>query len=171
MGRTWRDLFDSVLFVIAVYAFVNLTTVRFVVDGGSMQPTFDHGQLLVVSRLNYLFDEPQQGDIIVFHFPRNTQQDYIKRVIGLPGDVVAIRDTVLYVNGTPLQETYLLDAQCTPHRCDDRMWQLGHDEYFVMGDNRNHSSDSRVFGPINRQNVVGEVVLRYWPVNQIGFIR
>lgn len=165
----FREILDLVVLIGAIYALVNLTTVRFIVQGPSMQPTFEESQFLIVSRVNYLLGEPEHGDIIVFHYPGNPDEDYIKRVIGLPGDVVEIRDTQVYVNGTALDEPYI-NEPCQPAYCDDNTWELGSDEFFVMGDNRNRSSDSRSFGPVLQEYIVGEVLIRYWPPDAWGLV-
>ena len=173
-SRGWlREIVETALLILTIYALINLSSARYMVQGQSMYPNFDDNQVLYVSRLNYIIGSPERTDIVVFHYPRNPQEDYIKRVIGLPGDLVEIRDTLVYVNGEPLEEPYINEA-CTPGDCPEGRWQLGPEEYFVMGDNRNHSSDSRAFGPVSRDLIVGEVLVRYWPpqdwgiVNQIG---
>lgn len=165
----WRGIAKRLLLFVAIYAFINLLSVRFVVDGSSMLPNFESGQFLIVSRLHYLLESPQIGDIVVFHFPGDTQQDYIKRVIAGPSDTVEIRDSTVYVNSTALTEPYIYEA-CISTRCRDNIWHLGEDEYFMMGDNRNRSSDSRNFGPVNRQFIVGEVVFRYFPLSDFGSV-
>jgi signal peptidase I len=136
-----------------------------------MQPNFETGQFLIVSRINYLVGEPARGDVVVFHYPGNTDQDYIKRVIGLPGDVVEMIDLEVYVNGQRLNESYI-NEPCSEDNsnCQDNRWELGPDEYFVMGDNRNHSQDSRAFGPVSREYIVGEVLVRYWPPSDWGVV-
>ena len=167
---TFRELLDLIVLIGAIYALVNLVTVRFIVHGPSMESTFFEGQFLIVSRVNYLIGEPEQGDIVVFHFPGDTDQDYIKRVIGTPGDMVEIIDTEVFVNGNLLNEPYI-NEPCTPTNCPDNNWELGEDEYFVMGDNRNRSSDSRRFiQPVKREHIVGEVIIRYWPPEDWGII-
>lgn len=158
----------------AVFALVNLASGRFVVEGESMRPNFITGEFLVVSRVHYLFGQPQRGDIVVFHSPDNNGEDYLKRVIGLPGETVEIRQQQVYINDLPLHETYILET-CLPGDCFDQRWTLGATEYFVMGDNRNNSDDSRRLGPIDQHYLVGEALFRYWPprvwgsVSQIGF--
>ena len=166
-----RELLDLIVLIGAIYALVNLATVRFIVQGPSMQPNFQDGQFLIVSRVNYLMGDPERGDIIVFHYPGDTEQDYIKRVIGTPGDTVEIIDTLVYVNGEMLAEPYI-NEPCTENSCGDNQWELGTDEYFVMGDNRNRSSDSRstTVGLVNREFIVGEVLLRYWPPEDVGIV-
>ena len=169
-GGTLREIIDILILIGAIYALVNLVTVRFIVHGPSMESTFYEDDYLIVSRLSYLLDEPDYGDVVVFHFPGDTDQDYIKRVVGLPGDQVEIRDTFVYVNGQVIDEPYI-NEPCTLANCRDNVWILNDDEYFVMGDNRNHSSDSRRFSqPVKKEHIVGEVVLRYWPPASWGVI-
>lgn len=169
--RFFREIIETLALVVGIFTLVNLATARFVVDGHSMLPNFDTGQWLLISRAHYLLGEPQRGDIVVFHYPRDPAQDYIKRLIGLPGDTVEIRGTQVLVNGIELQEPYINEA-CLPAQCPDRMWQLGADEFFLMGDNRNHSSDSRVdsVGVIHRRYIVGEALVRYWPPSAWGIV-
>jgi signal peptidase I len=162
-------LVETAALIAVLYALVNLTTARFIVDGPSMEPTFRTGQYLIVSRVNYLFGSPERGDIIVFHYPNDPDEDYIKRVIGLPGDLVEIRDRQVYINGERLDEPYI-NEPCDAGRCRDSRWQLDDDEYFVMGDNRNHSSDSRAFGPVNIRFIVGEALIRYFPIRDWGLL-
>ena len=168
-----REIFDLIILIGAIYALVNLTTVRFIVQGSSMESNFSDGQFLIVSRINYLIGDPQRGDIVVFHFPGDTEQDYIKRVIGLPGDLVEMRDAQIHINGEPLDEPYI-NEPCNPQNasCRDNSWQLGSNEYFMMGDNRNHSRDSRAtaVGPVSREFIVGEVLIRYWPPPDWGIV-
>lgn len=166
-----REILETILLIGAIYALVNLATVRFIVEGPSMQPTFHTGQVLVVSRLNYMFGSPQRGEIIIFNAPGTPPDEppYIKRVIGLPGETVEIRDTKVYINGQELYEPYI-NEPCEASRCPNRTWTLGADEYFMMGDNRNHSSDSRAFGAVKRERVIGEALVRYWPPSDWGLV-
>lgn len=166
-----REILDTIILIGAIYAIVNLASVRFIVEGPSMEPNFYTGQVLVVSRVNYLLDAPQRGDIIVFNPPNQSPDEppYIKRVIGMPGDTVAIRDAQVYVNDQPLNEPYI-NEPCRETRCPNNTWQLGPDQYFVMGDNRNRSSDSRAFGPITLDRVIGEALVRYWPPQSWGSV-
>lgn len=167
--QVWYIWLERITLLIVLYILINLTTARFVVDGVSMQPYFESGQFLIISRAHYNFGEPQRGDIIVFHMPLDTQQDFIKRIIGLPTEAVEIRDTQVYIDGYLLAESYL-NEPCTPINCSDGFWQLGTNEYFVMGDNRNHSNDSRAFGVIAHEFIVGKAVIRYWPASEFTWI-
>ncbi len=166
-----REILETILLIGAIYALVNLATVRFIVEGPSMQPNFHTGQVLVVSRLNYMFSPPQRGEIVIFNAPGQPPEEppYIKRVIGLPGETVEIRDTKVYVNNVELFEPYI-NEDCEASRCVNRTWALGEDEYFVMGDNRNHSSDSRAFGAVPRERIIGEALIRYWPPSDWGMV-
>jgi signal peptidase I len=167
-----REGIETLVLIGAIYALVNLASVRFIVEGPSMQPNFHTGQVLVVSRVNYLLGNPKRGEIVVFNPPGQPPDEppYIKRVIGLPGETVEIRDAKVYINGKALEEPYI-NEPCTPDRCPDRTWQLGANEYFMMGDNRNHSSDSRVFStPVTRERIIGEALIRYWPPPDWGLV-
>ena len=164
-----QELAELLLLVLAVYALANLLTVRFVVDGPSMNPTFATGQFLLVSPMNYIAGQPERGDIMVFHLPQDQSRDFIKRVIGLPHEAVEIRDTLVYIDGQLLAEPYLVET-CAPEQCSDGFWQLGANEYFLLGDNRNQSYDSRSFGAIPRSLIIGEAIFRYWPLNDFAWI-
>lgn len=166
-----REILETLLLIAAIYALVNLATVRFVVEGPSMQPNFHTSQVLMISRVNYMFSDPQRGEIVVFNPPNQSPDEppYIKRVIGLPGDLVEIRNTKVYINGRELNEPYI-NEPCTATNCRDESWQLGPNEYFMMGDNRNHSQDSRRIGPITRDRIIGEALIRYWPPSDWGIV-
>lgn len=167
------EIISTVVFIVAVTVLFDLAIPRSLVDGHSMEPTFYGDDRLVVSRVNYLIGEPQRGDILVFNslVPSEAEQGImlIKRVVGLPGDTIEFREQTLYINGTEYPEPYIKEA-CQMNRCRDEIWELGADEYFMMGDNRNNSRDSRRFGPVPITKIVGQVVFRYWPLPSIGII-
>lgn len=167
------ELVGTAVFIIAVTVLFDLAIPRSLVDGHSMEPTFYGDDRLVVSRVHYLLGQPQRGDILVFNSLRESELArgvmLIKRVIGTPGDTVEIRDRIMYINGEALNETYIKDEICR-RRCQDQTWELAANEYFMMGDNRNNSNDSRSFGPVPLPSIVGRVILRYWPLNSIGVI-
>jgi signal peptidase I len=164
----WRDVVEIALLIAVIYTFVNLATARAVVEGASMRPNFDTGQLVIVNRFAYFFNPPQRGDVIVLHNPRNVSEDFIKRVIGLPNETVEIKEGRVSVNGTPLDEPYITKF-CTVG-CDGA-WTLKDDEYFVLGDNRSSSHDSHAFGPIQRSLIVGQAWIRYWPLPEFQIIQ
>lgn len=170
-----REILETIILIASIYALVNLATVRFIVEGPSMQPNFHDNQVLVISRVNYLLGDPQRGDIIVFNPPDVPPDEppYIKRVIGLPGETVEIRDENgvgnVYINGKMLNQTFI-NEPCLPVNCPAKSWTLHSDEYFFMGDNRNHSRDSRAFGPVTRDRIIGEALIRYWPPSDWGSV-
>jgi signal peptidase I len=143
----------------------------FVVDGESMHPTFENGDYLIVDELTYHFESPQRGDVIVFRYPGDPSIFYIKRIVGLPGETVHIANgvvTITKTNGTQLtlNEPYAVVDDATYNGTTN----LGAGQYFVMGDNRPESSDSRVWGPLPAQNIIGRVFIRLLPANQIGIL-
>jgi signal peptidase I len=162
----WRDAAEVILLIVAIYTLVNLATARAVVEGSSMYPNFETGQLVIVNRFAYYFDAPQRGDVVVLHNPRNENEDFIKRVVGLPGEQVAIREGRVWVNNTLLEEPYI-ERFCS--LCDGE-WILARDEYFVLGDNRPNSHDSHAFGPIKKDLIVGMAWVRYWPLPEFQVI-
>jgi signal peptidase I len=171
-----RDILETLILIGLVYTLVNLATVRFYIEGPSMQPTFYAEQFLIVSRLHYLFGEPARGDIVVFDAPGddNTSNNplLIKRLIGLPGDHIQIIEGQVFVNGTLLNEPYLfvedMPTRCNGQHCDVVLCE---GQYYLMGDHRGDSKDSRSFGPVSRDRIVGEAVVRYWPLNAIGIVQ
>jgi signal peptidase I len=168
-----RELLETLILIGLVYTLVNLATVRFFIEGPSMQPNFWAGQFLIVSRVHYMLGNPQRGDIVVFDPPGDdgTADDplLIKRLIGMPGDHIEFQDGQVVINGTPLDEPYIKEP-CRTSSCNGRSWDLGPDEYFFMGDNRNNSRDSRVFGPITKNRIIGEAIVRYWPPEAWGIV-
>ena len=169
-----REILETLILIALVYTLVNLATVRFYIEGPSMQPNFWAGQFLIVSRVHYLLSHPERGDIVVFDPPGDDDQPddplLIKRLIGLPGDHIEIIEGSVFVNSVPLNESYLHDPN-TPIRCSEHCdVELGADEYFLMGDNRNNSRDSRVFGSVELHRIVGEAIVRYWPPSDWGIV-
>lgn len=167
-----RELLETIILIGLFYTLVNLASVRFFIEGPSMQPNFWADQFLIVSRANYLLGNPQRGDIVVFDPPGDdgtpNEPLLIKRLIGLPGETVELHEGQVYIDGTPLNEPYIKEP-CT-RSCNDSSWTLGADEYFFMGDNRNNSRDSRAFGPVTKNRIIGEAVVRYWPPQDWGIV-
>jgi len=164
-----REMIETILLIAAIYAFVNLATARFVVDGHSMLPNFTTDQFIIVSRLSYILGDPQRGDVVVFHYPLQYERDVIKRIIGLPGETVTILGGRVYIDGRLLEEPYI-DEFCRGTSCDGE-WVVGPDQYFVLGDNRGASKDSQDFGPVDRKYIVGRAFVRYWPPSDWGLIQ
>ncbi len=159
-----RGLIREIIIYIVVLAFVLVAKPLCRVEGHSMDATLDDQQLLIVNGLTYSAADRDRNDIVIFHAPDLPAEDppLVKRLIGLPGDTVEFRNTILYVNGVEVDEPYL-NEPCNPNLCRDNVWHLGPDEYFFMGDNRNHSRDSRRFGPVNNEYIIGQVLVRVWP--------
>lgn len=144
------------------------------VSGRSMVPTFMDGDYIFTDKITYRLKEPTHGDIIVLKNPRDETQDFIKRIIALPGDIVKIENNSIYVNGMKLNETYLPQNTTTQGGSFLREGgevKVGPNQYFVIGDNRNHSSDSREWGSITKEEIIGKVFFRYFPLNTFGLIR
>jgi signal peptidase I len=163
---------------IAVLALVLYVIIQFAVQtvhviGLSMYPTLDNDNFLVASRLDYRLHQPERGDIIIMRDPFNSSQDFIKRVIALPGDRFLIRNARVYINGQQLDEPYLRGTEPWTVNKD---WGgadgqvLGPDSYFVMGDNRNKSSDSRFFGSVFRNRIEAKAYVRIWPISHLGVV-
>jgi len=169
-----HPLFEIIQF--ALIALIIVLPVRwfiaqpFIVSGASMEDTFHSGEYLIVDQLTYHLEEPEAGDVIVFRYPRNPSTFFIKRIIGTPGDTVIIEgDTVTVQNdehpdGLVLDEPYIADMAPNTFLTET----LGAREYFVMGDNRDKSSDSRVWGVLQRENIIGRAYLRLFPFNEMG---
>lgn len=169
--RRWlREAVGFVVLFLLCYTPLNLLTTRAYINGPSMQPNFYTGQFVIINRSAYIFNAPQRGDIIVLHNPNHLEEDDLfKRVIGLPGESVDINDGVIRINGIVLAEPYI-KFTCDL-ACDGiGHWTLGPNQYFVLGDNRANSYDSRSFGPIDRDLIVGEAMLRYWPLDTFNII-
>ncbi len=156
-----REIIETALLIASIYCIVNLATARYVVEGASMAPNFKTDQFIIVSRLAYLLGNPARGDVIVFHNPEDPAHDFIKRVIGLPGETVKTVDGKVYINDVALNEPYVAEL-CQAQRCDGT-WTLDADHYFVLGDNRSHSHDGHSFGPLDRSLIIGQAWVRYWP--------
>ncbi|MDE2037953.1 MAG: signal peptidase I [Patescibacteria group bacterium] len=145
----------------------------FVVNGASMDPTFSTGQFLIVDRLTYDFEKPQRGDVIVFRFPDDPSIYYIKRIIGLPGEIVVVKDGEVGVREPGATTTVAVpQPYVSPSHAshDDGVYPLGPSQYFVMGDNRAQSSDSRAWGPLDASLIIGRPIVRLTPLSQISFL-
>ncbi len=144
----------------------------FYVKGASMEPNFYDHEYLIIDEISYRFNDPVRGDIIVFRYPKDPQEYFIKRLIALPGETVQIKDgeVIIYndqnVQGMVLDEFYLPDNLKTYSNTDDKI-TLGEEEYYMLGDNRNSSKDSRSFGPVNETFITGRVLLRGWPFDRV----
>ncbi len=163
--RVIVDIIETLVLSALLFAAINYISARIRVDGQSMLPTLNTGEFVIVNKLAYRIGSPSYGDIIVFHFPRDPEQEYIKRVIGLPGDRVVIAQKQVQVNGTLLDEPYI--AAPPLYEAD---WTVPENSLFVLGDNRNNSSDSHNWGPVPLEYVVGKALFIYWPIDKWGFL-
>ena len=194
MARVGREVIEAVLLAVVVFMLLQTTVRNFKVDGSSMDPTLENGQYLLVNRLVYLRIEmdrfssivpfwqaeedsvryaihpPERGEVIVFEFPdsnpSNSKKDFVKRVIGLPRETIEVKDGVPFVDGVVLEEPYLT----TKDHSNGRKVELGAGEYYVMGDNRAHSNDSRRWGAVPEENLRGKVWMIYWPAPGIHIL-
>lgn len=165
--ETLRTIVLVLLSAILVRAFI---AQPFVVQGRSMEPSFHSQEYLVVDKLRYRLGEPARGDVVVFRAPEDMSQNYIKRVIGLPGETIMIANNELFINGEQLREPYLDEALKRLHATLTLEQTLGNNEYFVLGDNRDSSSDSRVWGALPRENILGKAVLVVFPFADFGLV-
>lgn len=157
-GRLLLDVIETLGLAVVLFLAINFVSARVRVDGFSMVPTLKDGEFVLVSKVNYRFTPVERGDIIVFHFPMDPGQELIKRVIGLPGDVVRVQQGKVSVNGQVLDEPYIAAAPAYAGE-----WTVPPNQLFVLGDNRNDSSDSHSWGFLPFEKVVGKAVVIYWP--------
>lgn len=147
----------------------------FYVKGASMEPNFYDHQYLIIDEITYRFSDPQRGDIIVFRYPKDTSQYFIKRIIGLPGEQVEISNGQVFIynkdypNGKAIDEDMYLAGDVKTY--DNRLIKLGNNDYFVLGDNRTASMDSRSFGPVARKYIIGRAWLRGWPLDKLSVFK
>ncbi|MDY6878476.1 MAG: signal peptidase I [Chloroflexota bacterium] len=161
-----REILETVLLTIIIFLALNTATGRFQVRGSSMEPTLHNGQYLVISKLTYWIHPPERGDIIVFHPPNSPAEDYIKRIVGLPGEQVEVRGGEIWVDSASIEEPYITNPG--PY---SSAWSLGDGEYFVLGDNRGNSNDSHSWGVLPEENIVGKAWLCYWPPEEWGMVK
>lgn len=167
----WEVVEVVAVAVATVFIIRNFLVQPFLVSGASMEPNFSSGDYLMIDEVSYRFREPERGETIVFRYPNNPSVYYIKRVVGLPGERVVIKDGFVKVynqqnpKGFKLQEDYLLPGVRTSGNVDE---VLGEGKYFVLGDNRNYSFDSRSWGALPESNLIGVVRLRLFPVNNLA---
>ncbi|MBI1885747.1 MAG: signal peptidase I [Chloroflexi bacterium] len=191
---TVREIIETLLLALLIFLAVRASLQNFRVEGASMMPGLHTGQYLIVNKLAYatidlgmfdwvplfdpgedsvhhLFSSPARGDVIVFRAPQSPERDFIKRVIGVPDDVVHIEpdEGIVYVNDKPLEEPYALGGTtCSGGTVSCGPWTVPDDYYFVLGDNRQNSSDSRAFGFVPGENIIGKALISYWPLEDAG---
>ena len=190
MPRLAREILEAVLLALVALVVLQGTVRNFQVEGSSMSPTLEGGQYLIVDQVSYFqvdlerlsrvvpfwdasdstpqfaFDPPTRGEIIVFHYPQDPSKDFVKRVVGLPGETVEVRSGTVFINGEELREPYLQRTD----RSNARPLELDDKEYYVIGDNRRNSNDSRAWGIVPEENIVGKVWMVYWPWEDLGVV-
>lgn len=164
-SRVVREIIETLVLTILMFVIINLAVQNYDVDGPSMEPSLHDKERIMVDKVSYHLHDPSRGDVIVFIAPPDPQLNYVKRIIGVPGDVITIQGTVVKVNNTILQERYVSASyQGNPYLPIVNK-KVPNDSYFVMGDDRKNSSDSRLWGFVPRQNIIGRATLVYWPLN------
>jgi signal peptidase I len=162
----WRQIAETLVFAVLIYSALEFGTGRFRVDGPSMQPNLYTGQFVLADKLAFYLGQPRRGDVVVVRPPVAPDVEFIKRVIGLPGETVTIAGGVVRVDGRALREPYIA---APPNYSGE--WTLGAGQYLVLGDNRNDSSDSHIWGPVSRAAIVGKALVVYWPLNAWGVLQ
>jgi signal peptidase I len=180
LGGFLLDFIQTIVTALSIFIIVYLFLFQpHQVKGNSMHTalsdSFDNGEYILTNKVNYRFNKPQRGDVIVFKAPHNEDYDYIKRIIGLPGETVKILNGRVYINGLPFDESeYLPSSTLTSagkFLKEGEEVAIPADKYFVLGDNRSHSSDSRDWGFVNQDNIVGKAWFVYWPLQKLGLVK
>jgi len=154
-----REIVETVALALLIFVVIRFVIQSYHVEGLSMEPTLNSNEYVLVNKALYLLHPPERGDVIVFHNPNNTSVDFIKRVIGLPGDTVQVDNAHVSINGVALNEPYI----SSPSTPVTNTWKVPPDRYFVLGDNRPVSDDSRYWGCVPKDLIVGKAVVIYWP--------
>ena len=161
-----REILETIVLALVLFFIINTVTARIRVEGSSMLPSLHHNNYVIVSRLTYRFGVVERGDVVVFEFPHNKNEDYIKRVIALPGETIEISNGFVYINGQPIEEPYIN----APLARDYPAVMVPQEMVYVMGDNRNDSSDSRRWGALSVEDIIGKAIFVYWPLSDFGMV-
>lgn len=174
LGGYFVEFFETIVVFGAIFASIYLFVAQFhKVQGNSMVPTLHTGDYLITEKISYRFRNPKLGEIVVLKNPRDESQDFIKRVIAVPGDTIKIANNTVYLNNQPLTENYLPPG--TPIRSgafltEGSQIKVAKNQYFVFGDNREHSSDSREWGPVTKEEIIGRAFFRYFPLQSMSLL-
>jgi len=169
------DFIETIVIALAIFVVVYLFLFQpHQVKGSSMFPNFSDGEYILTDKISYRFSKPNRGDVVVFKSPQNKEIDFIKRIIGLPNDSIMVNGGYVFVNGAKLDESVYLPSDYITNPGaflrDDRTVTVPAGNYFVLGDNRNHSSDSREWGFVPESDIIGKAWLRYWPIKNFGLV-
>lgn len=179
IGSLFFDFIETIVIALSIFLVVYLFFMQpHQVNGQSMVPNFQSGEYLLTDKISYQMRNPERGEVIVFHAPQSahcakgTGCDFIKRILGVPGENIEVKNNGVFVNGARIPESYIPDDYQTlaGEFSKNRVVHLGPDEYFAVGDNRPYSSDSRAWGPIKKDDIVGRAFYRYWPPQAMGTI-
>ncbi|KKR34462.1 MAG: Signal peptidase I [Candidatus Gottesmanbacteria bacterium GW2011_GWC2_39_8] len=169
------DTVETIVVALSIFVVVYLFAAQpNEVKGSSMVPTFHDGEYILTDKISYKLRDPIRGEVIVFKAPRNPDVDYIKRIIGVPGDKIKVENQTVFVNGAPINEPYIADKTNLfggSYIKEGEEITVPKGYLWVMGDNRPHSSDSREFGPIKESDIIGRAFFRYWPPTVLGLIK
>jgi len=174
VGEFFLDILEVVVFAVAIFLFIYLLVMQpHKIKGASMEPNFPDGEYLLTDKVSYRFNEPRRGDVIVFEAPGHQGEEYIKRIIALPGERVLIVNNQVYINDKVLNESYIPEKlKLSPGSFikEGQEILIPNDNYFVLGDNRPFSSDSRAWGTVSEDAITGRAWIIYWPLNGAGMV-
>jgi signal peptidase I len=174
LGAFFLDILEVIVFAIAIFLFIYLLVLQpHKIKGDSMQPNFPNGEYLLTDKVSYRFGEPERGDVVVFEPPGSDGEEYIKRIVGLPGEELSVQDGKLYINGNMLAESYISETLKTSGGAflnENDTVTVPSDNYFVLGDNRIASSDSRMWGFVKKDKITGRAWIIYWPPPKVGLV-
>ena len=166
MKSLLREIIITVISAFIIFIVITQTLQTFVIVMSSMEPSFHDDQRILVNKAVYIFGEPEMGDVVIFKAPNGRQGDYIKRVIGLPGDTIEVKNGAVYVNGTSLNEPYIKNHP----RYTLEPQKIPENRYFVLGDNRDNSNDSHSGWTVPREDIIGKAWISTWPPNNWGIV-
>ena len=166
MKANLRQILITIFLVLVIFLGMQFSLQSYTVSGQSMEPSFVNGEWLLMDKLSYHFSSPKRGDVIIFQPPESSNEPYIKRIIGLPGENIEIYKGKIYIDGKELEETP--DLPAIQYSSVVHSWEIPEGSYFVLGDNRTNSTDSRSFGLVPKKNIRGKVWIRYWPPSEWG---